>query len=81
MSLGFEFKSPVDPRKPLDPSDPPPRGWDTDIDTRDHRVALFSVPSPLFSACREWEKREIERYKKAKRKVKQESMRTPIEIW
>lgn len=70
MSLGFEFGEPVNPKYPLDPSDPPPRGWDTGIDTRDHRVALFSVPSPLFADCCEWERREKERYKKASRKIK-----------
>ena len=62
MGLGFVFTKPVDPHHPLDPHDPPPEGWDTDIDTRDYRVALFSVPSPLFVACREWGKRELARY-------------------
>ena len=63
MGLGFEFRKPVDPKHPLDPSDPPPDGWDTGIDTNDYRKALFGFPSDLFVECREWSKREMERYR------------------
>lgn len=66
MALGFAFALPVDPHNPLDPSDPPPKGWDTVIDTRDYRKALFGFRSDLFAACCEWEKREKERYEDSK---------------
>lgn len=66
MSLGFTFTPPVDPYNPLDPSDPPPEGWDTNIDTRDYRKALFGFRSDLFAACCEWEKREKERHEDSK---------------
>ena len=62
MSLGFEFTKPVDPANPLDSSDLPPEGWNTGIDTRNYRAALYGFPSELFVACCEWEKREIARH-------------------
>lgn len=64
MSLGFVFDATINPEKPLDPDDPPPRGWNTDIDTHDHRTALFGHPSQLFTDCAEWAKREKERVSK-----------------
>lgn len=61
MSLGFIFKESIDAKNPLDPHDSPPEGWDTDINTRDYRRALFGFVSPLFSSCCEWEERELAR--------------------
>lgn len=67
MNSGFRFKYPVYPGKPLDPSDPPPKGWDTCVDTwRERFKALFGFRSLLFAACCEWEKREKERYEDSK---------------
>lgn len=62
MGLGFLFTAPVDPKNPLESSDPPPKGWDTDIDTQDYRRALFGFPGGFFIECHEWEKRELQRH-------------------
>ncbi len=56
----FEFKSPINPRKPLDESDPPPDGW-REVDSKDYSKALFGSPSPVFEECRSWEERELRR--------------------
>lgn len=61
MSLGFEFDTKIDTSNSKDPSDLPPEGWDTSIDTRNYSAALFGFPSELFTRCCEWEKRELER--------------------
>ena len=59
---GFYFEPPSNPHEPKDPTDPPPQGWDTNLDTSDFRKALFGYPPPLFVECAEWEKRELERH-------------------
>lgn len=60
---GFDFKAPADPLKPLDPNDdPPPKGWDTGINTQDYRKALFGHRTPLFEKCVNWEERELARH-------------------
>ena len=61
---GFSFKAPIDPRNPLDRSDLPPEGWDTEIDTSDFRRALFGFRSTLYQECLDWEVRELGRYEK-----------------
>ena len=62
--MGFAFKKPVDPDKPLDSKDLPPEGWDDGIDTHDYRGALYGHPSQLFIDCLEWQQRENERISK-----------------
>lgn len=67
MSLGFVFKASINPKKPLDPRDPAPEGWDTGIDTHDYRKALFGYRTPLFHDCCEWQERELARIAEARR--------------
>lgn len=78
---GFEFKTPIDPKNPMDSSDPPPKGWDTDIDTRDWRNAFFGFRSDLFTACCEWEKREKKRHEDSEDSVYVFRFRREIEVF
>ena len=59
--MAFDFKNPVDPKKPLDDNDPPPEGWEF-VDAKDYRVALFVFPTGVFKECCEWEERELARH-------------------
>ena len=61
MSPGFVFCKPVNPNRPLDLSDLPPEGWDQ-VETSENRKAPFGFPPDLLTACREWERRELQRY-------------------
>lgn len=66
MKLGYRFTAPVDPMKPLDVSDPPPKGWksvdfDADFD-RDRYHWCKNPPSDEYTACVEWETREMARH-------------------
>jgi hypothetical protein len=58
--MAFEFKKPVDPKKPQDSDDPPPNGWEY-VDAKDHGKALFGFLPRLFTECMEWEERELAR--------------------
>jgi len=60
--LGFTLEALVDPKNPRDLRDPPPEGWDSNIDTADYRSALFGSKSRLFTACEQWEERELSRH-------------------
>ena len=65
---GFDFTLPVDANYPLDPLDPPPRGWDQ-LDTSDFRRALHGFSS-IFQDCCDWEEREKRRHENRARRLK-----------
>lgn len=59
----YFFSPLVDPERPIDPSDPPPKQWQ-DIDGGDYQSARKGFPPSRFVACRQWERRELERARK-----------------
>ena len=67
--MAFNFKEGVDPKKPLDPSDPAPAFWyaagDTDGDGEFWEGDSLAASEELLKDCEEWEKRELARKKKA----------------
>lgn len=59
--MSFHFDTSIDPKKPINQLDSPPKGWE-EVDTQDYRKALFGFRTDLFMACLEWEEREIFRF-------------------
>jgi hypothetical protein len=61
--MGYLFDSSVSPRRPLDPQDPCPLGWDTVIeDARDRSAQFWGNTPPHLLPYIEWEKRELKRF-------------------
>jgi hypothetical protein len=58
-----QFEKPADPRRPLDPKDPPPIGWDQ-MEAKDYRSRLFGSGNSLINSLDGWEKRELARHRK-----------------
>jgi hypothetical protein len=58
--VSFNFSSSVDPEKPLDSNDPPPKDWRL-INNYDEIKARQGFPPHLFVLCEMWQKREVER--------------------
>jgi len=67
--MAYWFEKGVNPKKPLDLSDPPPSGWET-VDAHDYRKALFGFAPETLKQCAKWEKRELARRKKLNLKKK-----------
>ena len=60
--MSFVFDPRINPTAPLDPNDPAPTHW-VDIETSDHRAALFGFASETFEGCSRWEVRELRRWR------------------
>lgn len=58
--MAFPFEKTIDPKKPLDPGDPPPHDHSL-VDAADCRRALFGHPPPLYVDCFNWQIRELAR--------------------
>lgn len=60
--MAYRFCSGVNPRKPLDKSDPCPPGWDTVIeDARDRSSQFWGYKPKHLAPYIDWEARELKR--------------------
>ena len=57
--MPYLFDLPVDPAKPLDPKDPPPKGWESINFKVEH---YGKCASATFRMCADWEQRELRRH-------------------